>query len=87
MSNSQLHMIYRLWCNDRLSENVLYQTCLKLSSLTEYCIMEEATSHSPEIKYCNLKNVFPNMLPKTFLDFISDMGVNDQRHYDRLYRK
>ena len=26
------------------------------------------------------------MLSNTFLDFISDMGVADHTHYDRLYR-
>ena len=30
-----------------------------------------------------VKNIFPNMLSNTFLDFISDTGVTDHGHYDR----
>ena len=38
-------------------------------------------------KTCYLKKLFPNMLANTSLDFISDMGVTDRRHYDPQYRK
>ena len=29
------------------------------------------------------KNIFLNILSNTSLDFISDMGVTDRKHYDR----
>ena len=45
--------------------------------------MEGAGSPSPEIQDWYLKDNFPNMLSKTSLDFISDLGVNDHGHYDR----
>ena len=55
--------------------------------LIENYIMERVMSLSPEIQICYLKNIFPNMLPNTTLDFIYDMGVTDHRHYNRQYRK
>ena len=45
--------------------------------------MEGVRSLSPEIQDFYLKNVFPNMLSNTSLDFISDMGVTNHRHYDQ----
>ena len=39
--------------------------------------MEEVRLPSPEILDCYLKNIFPNMLSNTSLDFILDMGVAD----------
>ena len=46
--------------------------------------MEGGGSPSPEIQDCYLKkNIFPNMLSNTSLDFISEIEVNDHRHYDR----
>ena len=44
--------------------------------------MKGVKSRSPEIQDCYLKNIFPSMLLNTSLDFISDMGVTDHRHYD-----
>ena len=41
--------------------------------------MEGVRSPGPEIWHCHRKNFFPNMLPNTSLDFISDMGVTDHR--------
>ena len=41
--------------------------------------------HFVGLAFKGLKNVFLNMLSNTFLDFISDMGVTDHRHYDRLF--
>ena len=32
---------------------------------------------------CYLKNIFPNMLGNTSLDFIPGMGITGHRHYDR----
>ena len=49
--------------------------------------MEEVRSPSPEIQDCYLKNMFPNKLSNTSLDFISDMEVTDHKHYDRRHRK
>ena len=43
--------------------------------------MEGVRSPSPKIYDYYLKNIFPNMLPKTFSDFISDMGVTDHRQH------
>ena len=76
-------MYNKLWCNDGPSEKVLYRTCWKLSYLIENYIMEGVRSPSPEIKDCYLKNIFPDMLSNTSLDFILDMGVTDHRHYDQ----
>ena len=45
--------------------------------------MEEVRLPNPEIWNCHLKNIFPNMLSNTSLDFISDMGVTDHKHNDR----
>ena len=45
--------------------------------------MGQIRSPSPEILDCYLKNIFPNMLSNRSLDFISDMGVNDHKHYSR----
>ena len=45
--------------------------------------MEGVRSPSPEIQDCYLKDIFPSILSNTSLDFISDMGVTDDRHYDR----
>ena len=45
--------------------------------------MEGVRSPSPEIYDCYLKDIFPNILPNTSSDFISDMGVTYHRHYDR----
>ena len=39
--------------------------------------MEKVRLPSPEILDCYLKNIFPNMLSNTSLDFILDMGVAD----------
>ena len=44
--------------------------------------MEEVRWPSPEILGCYLKNIFPNILSNTFLDFISDVGVTDHKEYD-----
>ena len=44
--------------------------------------MEGVWLPSPEIQDCYLKNIFPNMLPNTSLDFNLDMGLTDHRHYD-----
>ena len=53
--------------------DVFYPNWWKLSALIENCIMEGVRS----------PNIFPNMLWNTFLDFVSDTGVTDHRHYDR----
>ena len=45
--------------------------------------MEEVRLPSPETQDCYLKNIFPNMLSNTPLDFISDMEVTDRKHYGR----
>ena len=45
--------------------------------------MAAVRSPSPEIQGWYLNNIFPNMLPNTFSDFISDMGVTVHRHYNR----
>ena len=44
--------------------------------------MEGVRMSGPEIMDCLFKNIFSNMLPNTSWDFISDMEVNDHRHYD-----
>ena len=44
--------------------------------------MEEVRSPSPEIWDCYLKNIFPNMLSNTSFDFVLDMDVTDNKHYD-----
>ena len=49
--------------------------------MVENCIKEEVRSPSPEIKDCYLKDIFPNMLSKTSLDFIPYMEVTDHKHY------
>ena len=62
----------------------LYRTCRKLSSLIENQIVEGVRSPSPEIFDSYLKNSFQiPYVVKHFLDFISDMGVTEHRHYDR----
>ena len=45
--------------------------------------MEGVRWPSPEILGCYLKNIVPNILSNTFLDFISDVGVTDHKEYDR----
>ena len=55
----------------------------KKSSLIENYIMEEVRSLSREIWDSYLKSIFLNILSNTTLDFISDMGVTDHKHYDR----
>ena len=45
--------------------------------------MKGVRSSSPEIQDCFLKNIFPNMVSNTSLDFTSDIGETDHRHYDR----
>ena len=47
--------------------------------------MEGARLRSPEIQECYLKNIFTNKMSllMSFSDFILDMGVTDDRHYDR----
>ena len=80
VSNAQLN---RLWRNDGPSEKVLYQTGRMLSSLIENYVIEGVRLHSPEIYDCHLTNIFPHMLSKTYLDFISDMGLTDHIHNDR----
>ena len=74
-------------CNDGLSEKVLYWSCRKLNTLNENYIMEGVTLSSPEVLNFYLKSIFPNKLSNTFLDFISNLGVTDHRHYDRYYMK
>ena len=54
----------------------------KKSSLIENYIMEEVRSLSREIWDWYLKSIFLNILSNTTLDFISDMGVTDHKHYD-----
>ena len=44
--------------------------------------MERVRPPSPEIQDCYLEKIFPSMLSNT-LDFILDMGVTENRHYDR----
>ena len=68
--------------NDGPSEKVLCQICRKLFSLIENYIIEQVRSPSLEIKNCYLKNIFPNTLSNTSLDFISDIVVNDHKHYN-----
>ena len=45
--------------------------------------MEGVRSPSPEIWDCYLKNIFPNMVSNTSLDFVSDIGVTNHKQYDR----
>ena len=47
--------------------------------------MELLRSPSPGAQDYYFKKSFPNMLSNTVSDFISDMGVTYQRHYDREY--
>ena len=49
VSDPQVSMIEWLWCNNGLSEKVLYWTCRKLFTLIENYIMEGARLPSPEI--------------------------------------
>ena len=44
--------------------------------------MQGVRSPSPGIQDCCFKNIFPSMLSNTSLDFILDMEVTDQIHYD-----
>ena len=45
--------------------------------------MEELGSIFQKYRIAYLKNIFPTMLPNTYLDHFSDMEVTDHRHYDR----
>ena len=60
-----------------------YQTCEKLSGLIENYIVEGTKLASVEIQGYYLKNLFPSMFSKTFLDFILDMRVTDRGPYDQ----
>ena len=64
-------------------KKVLYQAWWKLTWSFENYIRERVRSPSPEIQNYYLENIFPNLLWNTSSDFIPDMRVTDQRHYDR----
>ena len=64
-----------------LQKKILYRICWKLSSLTENYIIEGDRLTISKIQGCYFLKKIPNILSNTFSDFISDMGVNDHRHW------